>query len=229
MTSNQEKLKFHRMTKPIKFRRTRLFLMSVGHSYGVGVYKLKYVFNYILYKLHILNRYVNTSRHTIWNPKIQGEVYENYEKNVECRCVGGTIWSFLKDDFSFKSDYFYFMWKKHRHITFVACAEEIHSYILVTSLVDPFIVIGARRYSLGQVPRIFTSYHKKLGSSEKGVPPVPVATTYDFSKLLNVSNKVTVGCNEDSLNSEILKQINNVQVEGLKEYLNTITLHDLEV
>lgn len=51
-----EKARFYNMTKPIKFRALRRFVKSIGLTYEVGKEKIKYLFNYLLYKLNIYKR-----------------------------------------------------------------------------------------------------------------------------------------------------------------------------
>ena len=229
-----DKLKFHRMTRPVKFRFTRLVFKSVGHSYEVGVSKIKYLFNYILYKLNILKRYTNNTDTQIWRPTINGQISDVVEKEIVTGCFVGIAQSALVDDFHSKVDYFYRTNEKGlKVITYVVTDEETHFYKVVTSLIKPGLIIDGKTYLYGDVPKIVRTYkeppvHAEMVSEELLKPQV---ISYDLTKLMNIQHSTILGENIDD--EEVLKyRLDNAVAEAQRAitiYLQSLNLHDLEV
>ena len=195
-----DKLKFHRMTRPVKFRFTRLVFKSVGHSYEVGVSKIKYLFNYILYKLNILKRYTNNTDTQIWRPTINGQISDVIEKEIVTSCFVGIAQSALVDDFHSKVDYFYRTNEKGlKVITYVVADEETHFYKVVTSLIKPGLIIDGIAYDLTKLMNI--QYSTILGE--------------------NIDDEEVLKHRLDNAVAEAQRAIT--------KYLQSLNLHDLEV
>lgn len=228
-----DKLKFHRMTRPMKFRHIRLVFKSVGHSYEVGVSKIKYLFNYILYKLNILKRYTNNTDTQIWRPTINGQLADVVEKEIVTGCFVGIAQSTLVDDFHSKVDYFYRTDKRGlKVITYVVTDEETHLYKLVTSLIKPGLILDGKTYLYGDVPRIVRTYKAPPVHAEKVSEELlkPQVVEYDLTKLMNIKYASVLG---ESIDDEIIKyRLSNAVTEAqqaITKYLQSLNLHDFEV
>lgn len=235
-----DKLKFHHMTRPIKFRRLRLFCKSVGHSYEVGVDKSKYLFNYLLYKLNILKRYTHNTHEDIWRPTIRGIVSEVYEKPIKSKCFTGILQSSLVDELEAKVDYFYYIDKRGlKHITYTVCNWEKHLYKMRTSFIKPGLIIDGKEYVYGDTPKIVRTFkqpkikperfdeNKIVGNIKM---PEPEVIQYDLTKLLNLCYERVLGDNAelDVSYATVQHSLFEAQQE-FQKYLNTLTLRDIEV
>ena len=221
------------MTRPMKFRHIRLVFKSVGHSYEVGVSKIKYLFNYILYKLNILKRYTNNTDTQIWRPTINGQLADVVEKEIVTGCFVGIAQSTLVDDFHSKVDYFYRTDKRGlKVITYVVTDEETHLYKLVTSLIKPGLILDGKTYLYGDVPRIVRTYKAPPVHAEKVSEELlkPQVVEYDLTKLMNIKYASVLG---ESIDDEIIKyRLSNAVTEAqqaITKYLQSLNLHDLEV
>lgn len=232
-----EQLKFHRMTRPIKFRRLRLFFKSVGHSYEVGVDKCKYLFNYLLYKLNILKRYTNNTHEDIWRPTINGVLSEVYEKPIKSKHFTGVLQSSLVDELEAKVDYFYYIDKRGlKHITYTVCNWERHLYKMRTSFIKPGLVIDGKEYVYGEVPKIVQQFikpeiPKAFGGELKSLEKVkPQVVEYDLSKLLNLAYERILGDSAELDVSYATVQHSLLEAQQeFQKYLDNLTLKDIEV
>lgn len=98
-----EKERFHRMTKPIKFRKLRVIFKSLDSIYKVYRHKLKYLTNYILYKIKILKRYSyrDMAERVVSLPhnlELHGVETEDYRATVKMQVIIRHYWDM---------DYFY--------------------------------------------------------------------------------------------------------------------------
>lgn len=240
-----DKLKFHRMTKPVKFRRFKIikrFFQSVGRNYGVVTNKINYLFNYILYKLNILKRYTNKdARANIECKLINGSIPQVYELPVEGKHFTGTIRSVVVEDIETDVDYFYYVDQRGlKHITHTVRNFEHHTYGVMSSLINPGIIIDGKKYVYGNVPQIVTTFkhpeipldapfrETDLLSQHENLKPKVVR--YDLTKLLNIRYKVMLGDSEQldvtyaTINAAVMESKNEI-----RKYLGSLTLHDLEV
>lgn len=234
-----DRLKFHRMTRPVKFRLIKRFFQSVGHSYGVGVEKSKYLFNYLLYKLNILKRYTNNTHEVIWRPTINGHLAEVYESPIKTEHFTGVLQSTLIDELESDVDYFYFIDRKGlKHVTYTVSNWERHLYKVQTSLIKPGFILGGKEYVYGDTPRIVRSFkHHEIipvpfckTDKVKLKMPEPEIVQYDLTKLLNLRYEIVLGYSAEldvtyaTVQHALLEARNEFQ-----KYLNTLTLKDIEV
>lgn len=231
--------KFLKMTKPLKFRRTRTCaralyqitfrLFPYPFMVGKNIYryiknKIRYYFNFILYKLNIIKRYTYSDVTRAWN--IGDFSNFSHEKEISARCVFGTVRIDVLEETYIDQDYFYFntIWKP----TYVVKDIEEHRYVLKASLARPGIIIGDKKYRIGEVPVIMRTFnYPQITSSfsEKSDATKPQYTDYNLTKLQNISRSIQFVPEDES---HIL-MIEEKAIEDLKRYLDTINLVDLEV
>lgn len=236
-----DKLKFHRMTRPVKFRLIKRFFQSIGHSYEVGVEKSKYLFNYLLYKLNILKRYTNNTHETIWRPTINGQLVEVYKSPIKTEHFTGVLKSTLIDELESDVDYFYYIDRKGlKHVTYTVSNWERHLYKVQTSLVKPGLVIDGKEYVYGDTPKIVRSFKypdvlpepfKEMDNAwDRLKMPEPEVIQYDLTKLLNLRYEIVLGYSAEldvtyaTVQHALFEARNEFQ-----KYLDTLTLKDIEV
>lgn len=240
-----DKLKFHRMTNPVKFRTFKIikrFFQTAGHNYGVVMSKINYLFNYILYKLNILKRYTNKDACVNVKCKlINGCLPQVYELSVEGEYFTGTVRSVVVEDVETDVDYFYYVDQRGlKHITHTVRNLDHHTFGVLSSLINPGIIIDGKKYVYGNVPQIVTTFKQPeipLGAPFKETDLLsqhealkPKVVKYDLTKLLNIRYKVVLGDSEQldvtyaTINAAVMESKNEI-----RRYLSNLTLHDLEV
>lgn len=230
-----DKLKFHRMTRPLRFRRTRLFFQSVEHTYKVGIEKSKYLFNYILYKLNILNRYTNSVITDMWRPVINGEIPEVFERELTTKHFVVTVRTTIVDHITVIEDYFYYVDKKGvKHKTYVVEEREQHDYVLKSSVIKPGIIIDGKQYVYGNVPIVVQRYKKPEilpfngGYSTSRFFNNEEVIQYDLTPLINVAQETRIDC-YNGVSVDTVRYLREYNEFEILKYLGTLTLRDLEV
>lgn len=231
-----DRLKFHRHTRPIRFRRLKLFFQSVGRTYEVGTDKCKYLFNYVLYKLNILKRYTYTDDNIVWRPTINGlPICETHMEDFKTKHFIGTIKSEFADHVSVHQDYFYRECGGKKKRTYTVVDKAKHEYILVSSVVKPGLIIDGVEYHYDGTlkvvqmykPPILNPFDKKLKSLDKIEPQT---VEYDLTKLYNIKYSIILGTSlKLDVSYATVQDALAETRENIIKYLNTLTLHDLEV
>lgn len=231
-----DRLKFHRQTRPIRFRRLKLFCRSVRRTYGVGTERIKYFFNYLFYKIGILKRYTHSDDNVVWRPTINGlPICETHTEDFKTKCFTGVIKSEFADHISIQQDYFYRECGGKKKRTYTVVDRERHEYMLVSSVIKPGLVIGGEEYRCPDTLKVVQMYKapvvnpfdKALKSLDKIKPET---VQYDLSKLYNIRYSIILG---SSLKLDVsYATVQHALAEtrhSIIKYLNTLTLHDLEV
>lgn len=226
-----DKVKFHRMTRPMRFRRMRLFFKSVGHSYEVGVDKIKYLFNYVLYKLNILKRYRFTDC-----SEYPCDAKDKWTKKIDTKHFVGTLQSYLADFSHTHQDYFYYVNRKgEKKRTYTLVDRVVHEYRVISSLIQPGLKIDGKVYLYGDVPKIVQVLKEpKLKPVEVNADFVekvePEVVTYDLSKLLNLRYEKVLGVDYeiDVSYATVQHALLEAKTE-FEKYLNSLTLRDIQV
>lgn len=229
-------LKFHRQTRPIRFRRLRRLFQSVGRTYEVGTDRIKYFFNYVLYKLKILKRYTHVDDTIVWRPTVNGlPICETQKEAFRTKHFIGTIKSEFADHVFIKQDYFYRISGGKKKRTYTVIDKERHRYMLVSSVVNPGLVIDGVDYLYKGVLKVLQMYKppvvKPFDGDLKFVKRLePETVEYDLTKLMNIQNSVILGTSLKLDVSYATVQYALAETRGnIIKYLNTLTLHDLEV
>lgn len=241
---SKDVIKFHKMTRPVKFRRLKVLFQYVGHTYVVGIERVKYLFNYILYKLRILKRHTDKRNTEIWRPLINGKRVEGYTITFNTEHFAGTIQSELVDHLVSKEDYFYYIDRKgNRHRTYTVEDWEHHEYKISSSVIKPGLIINGKTYMYGyDVPKIVRQYkHPEIkptpfNEEDKVIElrrvrlPEPEVVEYDLSKILNIRYETILG--DDARLDVSYASVQGAVQEGqreIKRYLSNLTLKDIEV
>lgn len=191
-----EKARFHEMTKPMKFRRLKMVKQFTADWCVAQRERIKYLFNYLLYKLKILNRYsyrdnverVVTSPHILEEEKIQTEYF------------GGTVNMKLISVLDIDVDYFYYKKKDGSiKITMTLKDSKEETLFTVSHLENIHIKVGDQWHDVNHLP-VF-----KMASIVKPKPvefvdasfiekPIePRVVEYDIFKLKTYYHKLLVG------------------------------------
>lgn len=145
-----DKTRFYKMTRPVKFRRLKLIFKSIGLTYEVGKERIKYLFNYLLYKLNILKRYsyrTNTE-----------QVYplEHYLKlkHIQTGNFAGTAIMNLVLVSDIDIDYFYREKDGAKKVTYVVKNNEKFSLFSSTILKDIAINVNGKYHLIDHLPTL---------------------------------------------------------------------------
>ena len=152
-----DKTKFHRMTKPIKFRKVRLVLQTIVLWLSAQRERIIYLFNYLLYKMNILQRYSyrdNVERvYPVPNLKVN---------TVETRYFKGDVIMVATRVTSIDRDYFYRVRKDgSKKITLTLKDEEKTQVFLDSHLDNICIMIAGSWYSSHHMPTIKVCMHRE--------------------------------------------------------------------
>ena len=224
-----EKVRFYNMTKPVKFRKLKLIFKSLGLTYEVGKERTIYRFNYILYKLNILKRY--SYRDNV--EKVLPLPYDLKEKSVTCENFGGLIKMQLVSHNNIDLDYFYFQKKDGSKKITLSLKDKDEQRMFVESHLENIHIKVGKWFNVDHLPVFKMVYQDTNGltpySGSEITKPIEVKTVeYDISKLKNLCYKSILGSlTVDDISEEMLNYYYECSCREFKEYLNTLTLHDL--
>ena len=224
-----EKVRFYNMTKPVKFRKLKLIFKSLGLTYEVGKERTIYRFNYILYKLNILKRY--SYRDNV--VKVLPLPYELKEKSVTCENFGGLIKMQLVSHNNIDLDYFYFQKKDGSKKITLSLKDKDEQRMFVESHLENIHIKVGKWFNVDHLPVFKVVYQDTNGltsySGSEITKPVEVKMIeYNISKLKNLCYKSILGSlTVDDISEEMLNYYYECSCREFKEYLNTLTLHDL--
>lgn len=224
-----EKVRFYNMTKPVKFRRIKIIKQMVVLWCGGVRERIIYFFNYILYKLNILKRY--SYRDNV--VKVLPLPYELKEKSVTCENFGGLIKMQLVSHNNIDLDYFYFQKKDGSKKITLSLKDKDEQRMFVESHLENIHIKVGKWFSVDHLP-VFKVVYRDTNeltsySGSENTKPVEVKTVeYDISKLKNLCYKSILGSlTVDDISEEMLNYYYECSCREFKEYLNTLTLHDL--
>lgn len=223
-----EKVRFYNMTKPVKFRRIKMIKQMIVLWCGGVRERIIYFFNYILYKLNILKRY--SYRDNV--EKVLPLPYELKERSVICNSFGGLIKMQLVSHNSIDLDYFYFQKKDGSRKITLSLRDKNESRMFVESHLENIHIKAGTWFSVDHLPVFKMTYHTNEHipySGSENTKPVEVETVeFDINKLKNLCYKSVLGSlTVDDISEEMLNYYYECSCREFKEYLNTLTLHDL--
>ena len=223
-----EKARFYNMTKPIRFRRLRQVKMMIVLWCRAVRERIIYFFNYVLYKLHILQRYSYRDNVVQAVPL----PYPIKPKEVITDHFRGVVSMSLMQDKDIDLDYFYREKNGDKKITLYLKNKEKTSLYLESHLTD----IGIRVknwYSVNSLPVFKVSVldpEVKPFTIEKTLEALDYQTvTYNTGYLKNLTHRSIVGIdmNVEDVSEAMIKYYYDYAVEEFKKHLNSISLQDL--
>lgn len=144
-----EKARFHEMTKPMKFRRFKMVKQYIVLWYKAVRERIKYFFNYILYKLNILKRY----SYRDMTEQVFSLPYNVKTRTIETgtfRCT--VVMRVIKETF-YDMDYFYRQKKNgSKKITLWVKNEEDSKLFVDSHLEDICLKISDKWYEPNNLP-----------------------------------------------------------------------------
>lgn len=146
---NEDMKKFREMTKPMKFRTLKMIKQSIGLTYEVGKERIKYLINYLLYKLKYLKR--NTYRDIVEEHQSLPHQYTPVVLTTDD--FKATVLMTLRIEKSINQDYFYREDKDgNRKITYFLKKEEIVRLFSEARLTDIHLCISGVLYDVNHLP-----------------------------------------------------------------------------
>ena len=239
MSYKKEYEQFYSITKPIRFRKLKLFRNYVK-DWCVALRDLiKYNYYNILYKLNIIMRY--SYRDDV--EKVHSLPQSIEEPKVATKLVRADVKSSLIEDRDIHIDYFYKLTRDGhaKRLYTIVDRTEIKTYVV--SRLENIQVKVDKWYDIHKLPILKVSYLKKYTKpswiDENRVEfvhrtmPTYSTLTIDTRKLLNLHRKILVDINHSSFRKEhnrLLYQ-NCAEANGMmiEKYLNTLTLRDLRL
>lgn len=233
-----EKAKFYNMTKPMRFRRWRVFAKSVGLTYEVGKEKIKYLINYILYKLNIYKRHtyndcvVKDCTESLLAP-IMRKDSKLFCKFVNSDHISAHVKMTIESETHINQDYFYVMRKGEKVRKYVVIdREEVH-YKLTGSLDNIGIRISKEEsYHFTNLPiyRIAKEpvCRPFIGDVNEPLKPVE-CDVYEIDLSGLRSACVSRLIDDKALIPHIVSTIYCRMVDEFQVYLDSLTFRDLLV
>lgn len=224
-----DKAKFYNMTKPIKFRKFRLFLKSVGHTYEVGIFNIKYHYYNLLHKLDLIKRY--SYRDMVMNHL--SLPYPIEPQVIDTKNFKGKVVMQLVQKSNYNIDYFYkFRKDGTRKITLQLKDVQEHRIFVEAHLEEIGLKIDNRVYNVEHLPTFkcvtmeepisFRNYNSPVEE------PKYETITYDLRPIRNLmySQFLTSESVEKIEATELMDTYSRICI-GFKDRLKTITLQDI--
>lgn len=222
------------MTKPLKFRKLREMKTSVGHTYEVGMFKFKYLFNNILFKLHLLKRYSYRDS----KDAIIAMPYHLEDIEVNNNTFRGVVKMKLIDKSYYDIDYFYRLKRDGtKKITLSLKNVEEHKVFAESFLEDIGIKINNKWYNVESLPQL------KVAVPMTGLNPIPPlnrkgksefiephfeTVTYNLYPLRSLRLVTLLGDIQPSeISGAMLGYYYDYACKSMKTKLNSMTLGDL--
>ncbi len=230
-----DKLKFYKMTKPIKFRRLKL-VYGVGKERFIYLYKyiikgINYLINSLLYKLNILERY------SYKDCVVQSLAlpYELSEKTIEVKkTFRGVVHMFLEKTTYYDIDYYYYLKKNgDRKITYHIKNVEDCKLCLVSHLRDVEVQIVDKWYRVNNLPILkvakLCDYPTPIGDINTPLKPPKYETVeYDLTPLKNLRFKVVLGyIKETEISDTMQRYYYDFSCGKFEEKLKTMSLKSI--
>ena len=221
-----DKAKFHRMTRPMKFRKFKMMTQGAASTYEVGRERINYLINNMLYKLNILDRYT-------FNDLITRDIKVSFKlpvKQVSSPYIRGTVAMKLVEETSIDTDYFY---KKNKYgekeIKYCMKNKDEKRLFVVGRLENIEINVAGWR-SVDNFPKFKTQVFDTKNKHNKSEDIVGYSTvTYDIDKVRKLEAKRLLGYFIES--EEIAKPVMQYYYEllclDLEQQLNQLNLENL--
>lgn len=222
-----DKIKFHEMTKPMKFRRLKMIKQYAVLWFKALRERIIYLFNYSLYKLHILKRYSyrdNSEREcfAFVPPSFEPEV-------IETEIIRGVVSPRLMIRYNIDVDYFYYEKNGKTIITLSLKDRNESKTFLNTTLTNIFLRVGGVWFNVNSLPRFKVAVLPPSPAPFDDKPHVKVdynTVTYDTQRLKNLFHRTILSENFDE--AEFYNNYKGA-VNRFKYKLSNLSLKDLEV
>lgn len=225
-----DKVKFHNMTKPMKFRRSKLFKQRIVLWCGTLRERIIYLFNYILYKLHILNRY--SYRDMV--EKVVPFPHEFEEKSINSKYFGGTVKMQLIRREYVDLDYFYYKRKdgsSKRTLT-VNDFTDIN-FEVVAYLKDIHINVANHWYNVDHLPTFKGFIEPELtaweGDIKQDITLEVKTVDYDIKILKNLRLKYLLNPGQEDLSKPMVDHYYDLVKGEFGRLLSSMTLADIMI
>lgn len=220
-----DKRKFIKMTKPIRFRRLRLIKQTIKDWKGHISYVIKYNICNILYKLKILKRYDYRDSGIMEIP------LPPYKREIVLTplCVG-TINLRLVKSYNFEIDHF-MRSKKNSNANVIVFKVSDYSevkYILTATLTDIKVYIDCKLFAVDEHPYLKAWVLSPFQPDPKN--PKYEVKRYNLSNLQKLRKQYIINdvVNNDTVSKEVIDYYLKCSIEDFEKYLKNMTLKDLE-
>lgn len=216
-----DETKFYNMTKPIGFRRVRQAKMSIVLWCKAQRERIKYLSNYLLYKLNILDRYSYRDNVEKVIP-IPHAIKIRHINTSNIRC---SVSAKLLEVESFDIDYFFRMTKTgEKKVTYYVKNNSSTEHSIVFSPHNIILRIGQTWFDANRLP-IFKATVAETDIESKTV-------TINTKKLTDLQAKYLLGKDlliPEDLPSSVINYYYEVACRDIDKYLKEITLQDLMI
>lgn len=228
--------KFHRMTKPMKHSRLRMFMNYVEDVRAGWKDRVLYYWNYMLYKLkRYRKRY---SYRTVCEEEVVPYSFPFRMRSLITSNFSATVVPTMVKLKDANIDYFYKVFKSDsgiecKEITYINHFEEKERWYLRVTLKDIKLRIGDAFYDIEHLPVVKTSIMSPEGKpdvfNEEVTLPVYETKTYDTGRVRNLMQTFYLGLSDSDFSSDDLRDLYLMSAESVEEYLAKLNLSDLEV
>jgi len=223
-----EKAKFHNMTRPIRFRRLKQVKMITVLWCKALRERIKYLSNYILYKLGYLKRY----SYRDMSVQVLPLPHQILAQTVQSSNFSGIAIMTLLLENNIDMDYFYREKDGQKKITLYMKNHDESRLFSETHLEDIHLKTD-KWYSVSELPvfkvAVLDPEVKPFNPDEPLKEVEYTTTTYNVNILKTLRHKSLLGANikPDNISEPMLHYYYNFAVGELKKYLDHLTLKDL--
>lgn len=222
--------RFHNMTKPIKFRKLKMVKQFVSDWCKAQRERIKYLFNYLLYKLNILKRYSyrDIVERVVSSPN-------NLRDRITTDFVNGVVRMKVISSLDINIDYFYYEKKDgSKKITLTLKDHREETLFAVSYLDDISLKVHDQWYYVDNLPtfKIHSLIKPKpiefVDSSFIDKPIEPRVIEFDVFRLKTFHHKLMIGKMSLSDVSEVMyNYYYECSRDGLQKELGKLTLMDI--
>ena len=233
LESMNDKVKFYEMTKPPKFRKIRLFAKSLGRTYEVGTERIKYLTNYFLYKLNILERY--TYKDSVHNTERPLHAFP--EREVQGDYIGAILDMHLVTVTEVDADYFFRVCKDGSHkITYVVKEHNKEYKYLEFNLKNIHFKVGENWYCVDHLPTFRCVHPNELkptvfsdNADEVIGKETYTTVNYNIGKIRRLTHEYYLGTDlkDNYITEEMLQYYYYKACDEFEHILSNIKLSDL--
>lgn len=224
-----EKARFYNMTKPIRFRRLRQVKMMIVLWCKAVRERIKYLFNYVLYKLNILQRYSYRDR----TEQVFSLPYNIKMREVQSNTFKGVVVTKIIKETFYDIDYFYRQKKDgSKKVTLYLKNEEESRLFTESHLEEICLKVSSRWYQPDHLPTLKVAVMDvKPVAFDPSAPLKPVeydTVEYDLLPLKTLRYKSLLGkITLSDISEPMLYYYYELAVGEFSKKLNSMTLHDL--
>ena len=213
--------RLNKITRPIKFRRLKMMKGYVKDCLSSVIDNILYYYNYILYKIHYLDRY--TYRDTTIEEK---EVPLYKRKEIETDLIRATVDMELEIENQYDIDYFH----RGNKITYIVRDERKSRSFFVSHLSDISIRVTEDWSKISQLPIFKVAVLKPLKSNLEEQDPNYRTVDIDVSYIRNLRVRHILGdIDSTNISEEMVKYYYDYDFEQFLGHLKSLKLSDLIV